>query len=621
MEAARIVLVALGAAAVWLHLWEPYGRVSLIGVAGVLIGGWPIFKEAAKNLAARRMTMELSMSIAIIAAAAISQFFTALIITVFVLAAEVLEGMTVSRGRRAIRDLLDFLPRSVTVRRSDGVRETSAGELRVGDSVLVNPGGAVPVDGVVIGGHSFVDQARITGESMPVEKLPGAMVYAGTINQSGALEIRTERVGRDTSYGKIIEAVENAERLRAPVQQLADRLAGYLVYFALAAAAFTFFITHDVRSTISVVIVAGACGIAAGTPLAILGGIGRAARLGAIIKGGLYLETLGRVDTVVLDKTGTLTFGQPEVQAVVPRAGLSQTEVLEVAGSAEMRSEHPLGKAIVACVVARQLSIREPDRFDYTPGLGITAIVGGATVLVGNRALLTENGVKVPKDLASNIDAASEVFVARDGQFLGAIVIADTVRPEARRSIASLDRMNIRPILLTGDAKPVADAIARELWIREVEADLLPEAKLERIKNLVNSGRVVAMVGDGINDAPALTQASVGVAMGSGTDVARESADVVLLGNDLVKFTETLAIARWTRRIIWWNFAGTIGVDTIGIGLAAVGMLSPTLAAFIHVTSELAFILNSARLLPRSEPTSRPATYDEARESALAKAA
>ncbi len=255
--------------------------------------------------------MELSMSIAIIAAAAISEFFTALVITLFVLVAEVLENMTVSRGRRAIRDLLEFLPRSVTVRRNDGVREASADELRIGDAVLVNPGGAVPVDGVVISGHSFVDQARITGESMPVEKLPGAFVYAGTINQSGALEIRTERVGRDTSYGKIIEAVENAERSRAPVQQLADRLAGYLVYFALAAAALTFIITHDVRSTISVVIVAGACGIAAGTPLAILGGIGRAARLGAIIKGGLYLETLGRVNIVVLDKTGTLTLGQP----------------------------------------------------------------------------------------------------------------------------------------------------------------------------------------------------------------------------------------------------------------------------------------------------------------------
>jgi Cu+-exporting ATPase len=598
VEAIRIVLVAIAAAAVWFHLWEPFAHVSLIGAVGVLIGGWPIFKEAAKNVAARRMTMELSMSIAIVAAAAIFQFFTALIITLFVLAAEVLEGMTVSRGRRAIRDLLDFLPRSVIVRSADGVRETAADELRVGDSVLVNPGAAVPVDGVVISGHSFVDQARITGESMPVEKLPGATVYAGTINQSGALEVRTERIGRDTSYGKIIEAVENAERSRAPVQQLADRLAGYLVYFALAAAALTFLITHDVRSTISVVIVAGACGIAAGTPLAILGGIGRSARLGSIIKGGLYLETLGRVNTVVLDKTGTLTFGRPEVQAVLPHAGISEIEVIEVAASAELRSEHPLGKAIVARAVARQRFIQEPDRFDYTPGLGITASVGGATVLVGNRALLTKSGVEVRKDPASNINAASEVFVARNGRLLGGIVVADTIRTEARHAIASLGRMNIRTILLTGDAEPVAARVARELGISEVEAGMLPEAKLARIKSLVKSGRVVAMVGDGINDAPALTEASVGVAMGSGTDVARESADVVLLGNDLVKFTDTLAIARWTRRIIWQNFAGTIAVDLVGIGLAAVGLLNPTLAAFIHVSSEMTFILNSARLLP-----------------------
>ena len=565
--------------------------------------------------------MELSMSIAIIAAAAISEFFTALVITLFVLVAEVLENMTVSRGRRAIRDLLEFLPRSVTVRRNDGVREASADELRIGDAVLVNPGGAVPVDGVVISGHSFVDQARITGESMPVEKLPGAFVYAGTINQSGALEIRTERVGRDTSYGKIIEAVENAERSRAPVQQLADRLAGYLVYFALAAAALTFIITHDVRSTISVVIVAGACGIAAGTPLAILGGIGRAARLGAIIKGGLYLETLGRVNIVVLDKTGTLTLGQPAVQSVVARADISEAEVLEVAASAEMRSEHPLGKAIVARAVARQCSIREPDRFDYTPGLGITARIGDAVVLVGNHALLTAHAVEVPKDLASNINPASEIFVARDGQFLGAIVIADTVRPEARRAIESLDRMHIRTILLTGDGKPVADAVARELGITEVEAELLPEAKLARIKSLVKSGGVVAMVGDGINDAPALAQANVGVAMGSGTDVARESADVVLLGNDLAKFTETLAIARWTRRIIWQNFIGTIVVDLVGIGLAAAGVLNPTLAAFIHVASEMTFILNSARLLPGAKQSTAAASFPVSKEESLAKAA
>jgi len=619
--ALRIVLVAVSTATVWLHPWEPFARVSLVGVAGVLIGGWPIFREAAENIAARRMTMELSMSIAIIAAAAITEFFTALVITLFVLVAEALEGMTVSRGRRAIRNLLDFLPRQIMVRRADGVREASAEELRVGDSVLVNPGGAIPVDGIVTSGHSFVDQSRITGESMPVEKASGTLVYAGTINQSGALEIRTERVGRDTSYGKIIEAVENAERSRAPVQQLADRLAGYLVYFALAAAAVTFLITHDVRSTISVVIVAGACGIAAGTPLAILGGIGRSARLGAIIKGGLYLEALARVNTVVLDKTGTLTFGHPVVQAVLPRPGISEAELLEAAASAERRSEHPLGKAIVACAVARQLSIREPDRFDYTPGLGITARIGDTTVLAGNLALLAEHRMDMPKDLAPNVSAASEVFVARDGLFLGAIVIADKVRPEARRAVESLDRMNIRTILLTGDAKPVADAVAGELGINDVEADLLPEAKLARIKHLVKDGCVVAMVGDGINDAPALAEADVGVAMGSGTDVARESADVVLLGNDLAKFTETLKIARLTRWIILQNFAGTIAVDMIGIGLAAAGLLNPTLAAFIHVASEMTFMLNSARLLSGQKQSAATPKAIAAKDESLPKAA
>jgi Cd2+/Zn2+-exporting ATPase/Cu+-exporting ATPase len=600
VEAARIVLIALAAAAVWFHVWEPFPRVSLIGVVGVLIGGWPIFKEAAENAAARRMTMELSMSIAIIAAAGISQFFTALIITLFVLVAEVLEGMTVSRGRRAIRDLMDFIPRSVTVRGASGIREASTDELRVGDSVLVNPGGLVPIDGTVIGGHSFVDQARITGESMPVEKLPGSVVYAGTINQSGALEIRVERIGRDTSYGRIIEAVEHAERSRAPVQQLADRLAGYLVYFALVAAAITFIVTRDARSTISVIIVAGACGIAAGTPLAILGGIGRSARLGAIIKGGLYLETLGRVNTVVLDKTGTLTFGRTEVRAVVPTTGVSEVEVLDAAASAEMRSEHPLGKAIINLALAKNRSLHEPERFDYVPGRGITALVDGVTILVGNRGLLSDHSIEVPGNFAASGDTSSEVFVARDGRLLGAIVVADTVRPEAKRAIEVLNRIGVRSVLLTGDTRPVAEMVARELGISEVEADLFPEMKLARIKSLVATGRVVAMVGDGINDAPALAEASVGVAMGSGTDVARESADVVLLGNDLLKFTETLAIARWTRRIIWWNFAGTLGVDMVGIALASVGLLSPTLAAFIHVTSELAFILNSARLLPRT---------------------
>jgi P-type Cu+ transporter len=598
-EAVRVGLVAIAAIAVRTHLVAPVASIDLIGILGIVIGGWPIFREAGENLAARRMTMELSMSIAILAAAVIGEFFTALIITLFVLIAEVLENLTVASGRRAIRDLLDFLPRSVVVRRDGIAREAFADELQPGDSVLVNPGALVPVDGVVINGHSFVDQARITGESMPVEKFAGAPVFAGTINQSGALEIRADRIGRDTSYGRITEAVEEAERSRAPIQRLADRLAGYLVYVALGAAALTFIVTRDVRATISVVIVAGACGIAAGTPLAILGGIGRAARLGAIIKGGRYLETLGRVDTVVLDKTGTLTFGRTEVQAVIPAEGSVERDVLEAAAIAEMRSEHPLGKAIVDYATKADLHVREPERFEYSPGRGIEAFANGSTILVGNRALMTAHGIALNGTANHDRDAASQVLVARDGRSIGTITIGDTIRPEARHAINALDRMRIASVLLTGDSFPVAEAVAGQLGISRFEAELLPEAKLARIKELVASGHIVAMVGDGINDAPALAEANVGVAMGSGTEVARESGDVLLLGNDLVRFVETLAIARWTRRIIWQNFAGTIAVDLAGIVLAAVGILTPTLAALVHVTSEMTFILNSARLLPR----------------------
>ncbi len=595
---ARIAAVAITAVAVWLRLWEPVPAFSLLGAAGLLIGGWPIFKEAFENLIIKRMTMELSMSIAIVAAAAISEIFTALIITLFVLIAEVLEGMTVSRGRRAIRDLLDFLPRKVSVRRAGGVAQIGADELAIGDAVLVGPGGRIPVDGTILAGHSFVDQARITGESMPVEKIAGSAVFAGSINQSGALEIGTERIGKDTSYGKIIDAVEQAERSRAPVQRLADRLAGYLVYFALGAAALTYLVTRDIRSTISVVIVAGACGIAAGTPLAILGAIGRAARAGAIIKGGLFLEQLGRVDTVVLDKTGTLTYGKPEVRMLKPAAGIEGMALLDAAASAELRSEHPLGRTIVEYAGRLKRSPREPERFGYTPGRGIDAMVGGDLIRVGNRALLRDNGIDVPPGLSVGHSDASEVFVVRAGVLLGCIVIADTPRPEARKAVAAMHALGIRTVLLTGDVRGVADAIGAQLGISEIAAELMPQDKRRRVELLVAEGRTVAMVGDGVNDAPALIEAHVGVAMGSGTDVARESADIVLLGNDLLKFVETLTLARRTRRIIWANFAGTIGVDAIGIALAACGLLSPLLAAFIHVASEMAFILNSARLLP-----------------------
>lgn len=592
----RIGLVGLAVLSSWLVPWRPIARLEMISLIATLVGGVPIWKEAIKAVAERRMTMELSMTIAIGAALVIGESFTASIIVLFVLVAEVLEHQTVHRGRRAIKQLTELLPRSATVRRDTGEDEIGLAEVRPGDVIVVKPGSCIPVDGEVIAGHSFVDQATITGESLPAEKLPGARVFAGTINQSGVLEVRTASVGRDTAFGRIIDAVERAEHTRAPVQKIADRLAGYLVYFALTCAAFTFLVTRDPRSTISVVIVAGACGIAAGTPLAILGAIGRAARGGAIVKGGLYLEVLGQIDTVVLDKTGTLTLGVPEVVAIHPAApGVSEHEVFAAAGIAEKRSEHPLARASLARLPAPPA---DPEQFSYTPGLGITCTAAGEPIIVGSRALLTRHGVALD-GCATAPPELTEVLVARSGVILGAIHIADVLRDEATDAIAALRAMGIQTVLLTGDSRAIADAIGAQLAVDHIGAELLPHDKVDRVKALMAAGRKVAMVGDGVNDAPALAEADVGVAMGSGTDVARESADVLLLGNDLLRLVETLQLARRCRRIIVQNFAGTLLVDGVGVGLAAFGLLNPLLAAFIHVASELAFIMNSTRLLPR----------------------
>jgi heavy metal translocating P-type ATPase len=593
----RIAITASVAALVWFRVWEPFPQVSLIGIAGVLFGGWPIFHEAYENLRERRMTMELSMTIALVAAAAIGEFFTALIITAFVLAAEVLEGLTVGRGRRAIGELLDMLPHSAWIVK-DGAPpvEVPIVEIRPGDRVLIRPGTRIPVDGRVVSGNSSVEEAAITGESLPQDKLPGSQVFAGTLNQNGAIEVAVENLGRDTTFGRIVEAVEKAEQTRAPIQRLADRLAGYLVYFALGSAVLTLLITHNLRSTISVIIVAGACGIAAGTPLAILGAIGRAARQGAIIKGGVYLEQLAKIDTVLLDKTGTLTYGKPRVASVDPNDGYSSDDVLQIAAAAERNSEHPLAIAVVAAAQERHLVIGEPSRFRYTPGKGVHARVGGHSVAVGNIVLLEEANVPLP---AISMGAGTRVFVARDRRFIGSIRIADQVRDGALAALRELEEMGLKIELLTGDTEASAKAVAESLGIREVSSGLLPEQKLARVDLLIRLGRTVAMIGDGINDAPALARAQVGVAMGSGTEIAHASANVLLIGNDLRKFAATVKTARWCRRVILQNFYGTLIVDALGIALAAVGMINPLLAAFIHVSSELTFILNSTRLLPR----------------------
>jgi heavy metal translocating P-type ATPase len=597
-EWARVGFVALVLVLDWLKIVPRVQGIDLLALIGVLFGGYPIFKEAISDLLERQMTMELSMTIALAAASAIGEFFTALLITVFVLIAEILEGMTVGRGRRAIQDLLYLLPQTAEVRSAGQVAYRSLSELRPGDVVLVRPGGRIPVDGAVVTGHSFVDQSAITGESMPVEKIAGAAVFAGTINQSGVLEIRADKIGRDTAFGRIIEAVERAERSRAPIQRTADRLAGYLVYFALGCAALTYAITRDARSTISVIVVAGACGIAAGTPLAILGAIGRAARKGAIVKGGLYLEMLSTVDTVVLDKTGTLTLGTPEIFDVRVYNGFDPKAVMHIAATAERFSEHPLARAILKKAMEWDLPLGEPSGFRYLPGKGIMCEVDGRRTLVGTRSLLEQEGVAVPLEGGAS-ERFSEVMVASGGRVVGSIRIADVLRSEATAAVAEMEALGLRTVLLTGDRKEIAGAIGKELGVDEVESELLPDQKVARVRELREKGKTVAMVGDGVNDAPALMESNVGIAMGSGTDVARESASVVLLGNDLLRLAEVLKISRRCRSIIYANFAGTLAVDGVGVALAALGLLNPVLAALVHVSSEFLFILNSARLLPQ----------------------
>jgi heavy metal translocating P-type ATPase len=594
-----VIFLLVGAAAgvSWSRLIPPVKGIDVLALTAVLAGGYPVFREALQNLFARRMTMELSMTIALIAALVIREFTTALFILFFVLGAEILEHLTVDRGRRAIRDLLSLLPKRALIKRQDQVCEVPIESVRTGDIVVIRPAADIPVDGVVVQGSSAVDQSSITGESKLVEKVPGGTVFAGTTNHTGALEVRTERVGRNTIFGKIIEAVEKAEHSRAPIQKLADRFAGWLVYFALASAALTFAITGNLRSTIAVVIVAGACGIAAGTPLAVLGAIGRAAKSGAIVKGGRYMEALGTIDTVVLDKTGTLTFGEPYVTAVMPCPGIDPLELLRVAAIAERPSEHPLAKAILKEAARLGIPASDPDRFEYEPGKGVRSVWRGAETLVGSAALLSglaglENAIRtLPED-------SGDVLVAHGGRLMGAIRTDDVLRPEAVEAIARIRAMGLDAILLTGDRRAVAEKIARELGVGQCEAELMPEDKLSRVRDLIHSGKRVVMIGDGINDAPALAEATVGIAMGSGTDLARHSAGVLLLGNDLVDAAELLNTARRCRRIILFNFAGTLSVDAAGVLLASMGILTPLMAAIVHVSSEMAFILNSARLVP-----------------------
>ena len=616
----RIAVVGLATLGTWAAgaAGTPSWVVGAVGVPALVVGCWPLVVEAAGDLRERRMSMELSMLLAIVAAAVIGEWVTALAVTVFALCAEVLEDLSMDRGRDALTNLMSFLPQTAQV--VSGVEtaapaettEVPLDEVRPGQVIALSPGGRVPVDGIVRTGRADVDQSRITGEALPVQVGPGDRVPAGSITR-GALELEVERVGEDSSYGRIVAAVRHAQSSRAPVQRLADRLAARIVYFALAAALVTFLATRDARATISVIIVAGACGVAAGTPLAVLAAIARAARCGAFVKDGTHLEQLSAVDTVVMDKTGTLTVGEPRVVSVRPtEAAAGEDEVLALAAAAEWNSEHPIGRAIYAEAAVRDLTVPMPGDVAYSPGAGVSAHVEGRQITVGRcrgqkkqperdasdcddeAALSTESDPEAPS-------ATSVVEVRADGQLLGTIALADRLRQGAAAAVRDLGDTGLEVLMLTGDSAASARHVAGLLGLTEeqVRADLLPTDKEEVVDSLRRAGKRVAMVGDGVNDAPALGAADVGIAMGTGTDVAREAGDVVLVGSAPADLVETVRVARRARGIIMVNFVGTVVVDAAGMIAAGLGLLGPVAAALVHVVSESAFILNSARLVPR----------------------
>ena len=625
-DVVRIAVVGLAALGAWVAkaTGTPGWAVGAVGAVVLAVGCWPLLVEAAGDLRERRMSMELSMLLAIVAAAAIGEWVTALAVTVFALCAEVLEELSMDRGRDALTDLMSFLPQTARVvgapeaaesaesSQSSGVTEVPLDEVRPGQVIALSPGGRVPVDGVVRTGRADVDQSRITGEALPVQVGPGDRVPAGSITR-GALELEVERVGEESSYGRIVAAVRHAQSSRAPVQRLADRLAARIVYLALAAALVTCLVTRDVRATISVIIVAGACGVAAGTPLAVLAAIARAARCGAFVKDGTHLEQLSAVDTVVMDKTGTLTVGEPRVVSVRPtEAAAGEDEVLALAAAAEWNSEHPIGRAIYNEAAVRDLTVPVPGDVAYSPGAGVSAHVEGRRITVGrcrgqeSRAERDTPGCEDEAALSAESDpeapsATSVVEVRADEQLLGTIALADRLRQGAATAVRDLGDMGLEVLMLTGDSAASARHVAGLLGLTEeqVRADLLPTDKEEVVDSLRRAGKRVAMVGDGVNDAPALGAADVGIAMGTGTDVARETGDVVLVGSAPADLVETVRVARRARRIIMVNFVGTVVVDVVGMIAAGLGLLGPVAAALVHVVSESAFILNSARLVPR----------------------
>src|SRR3989339_379811 len=576
---------------------------SLIFLFSALWCGYSFIKAIYLSIRSRFIDADAFMGLGILGTIFISEYMAGTIIGFLVLISRLVEDFTTEKSKTAINDLIKAAPKTAQVIKDGQEIETEIEHVNLKDIVIVRNGEKIPVDGRIINGSGSVNQATITGESVPVEKNINDTVYAGTIVDSGFLQIETERVGRDSTFGKIVRLIEEAQSSKAPVQKVADVFTNYFRPIVLMLVLITFLITRNFRIAITVLVVACPCAVALATPLAFVAAIGKASRKGILIKGGIYLENLSKTKTIVFDKTGTLTLGEPKVIEIKQYGTHNQSEIIECAAIAEKFSGHPLSKAILGKAAELNISVPDPKNFQVVKGKGVIAECFDRKIILGSRDLLKDEKINFPAEINDymeklELDGKTPLIVAHDGDICGVITVSDVIRPNARETMFKLKEMGIkRLIMLTGDNERTGRAIGELLGIDEVYADMLPEEKVEQIKSFLSKDDKIVMVGDGVNDAPALTQADVGIAMGAaGTDVAIESSNIALMGDDLSKIPEAVLLGKRTFRTIKQNITLGMTFNIIGMGLAATGILSPMAAAVAHVLPDFLVFINSSRL-------------------------
>jgi Cd2+/Zn2+-exporting ATPase/Cu+-exporting ATPase len=563
----------------------------------ILLVGYPIFRNVIRASISGRIIPHTLMTIGMLAAIAVGEWAAAVVVVFFMRLGDFTESFTTERARRAVKDLTALVPKKARVYKNGIEEEIPIVDVQVNDVVIVRPGEQIPADGEVATGQATVDQSRITGESMPVEVGIGDNVYAATIAQNGGIRINVTHVGRDTTFGHMIQLVEEAEANRAEVQRMADKFSAYFLPIVVTIAVLTLLISGDAMATAAVLLVACSCSIALATPIAMMASIGAAAKRGLLIKGGKYLETLAQADVLLIDKTGTVTLGRPQITDVITLNGYTEEELVRLAGSAELYSEHPLARAVRRAADDRGVPLVEPQNFQAIPGKGVRAHVFASQITVGSRKLLPSDSISIAAhELADQ--GKTLLYVSRNDELVGILAAADTPRQEVPEALAALAGLGIQHIeLLTGDNHQTAAALADSMGIQH-QAELLPEDKIAIVKAYQSEGHKVIMVGDGVNDAPALAQADVGIAMGAfGSDVAIEAAHIVLMSDDWSQVPEVLRIAKRTMRVVRSNLWFTGIYNLGGLTLAAFGILPPTFAALAQTLPDLGILGNSSRLL------------------------